>query len=116
MMQGASFVFNIWTSNYNYWTRKAIEYRPNIENLRSIFAKPASFLMMQGCIIAHDAPPLDKTLILLNNIFNASNDLNTPFFWLFFEGSAQIKKRCSDQKKRQKRKMAKYKLEVWNPL
>jgi len=36
--------------------------------------------MMQGCIILDDAPPLDKALILLNNIFHASNDLNTPFF------------------------------------
>jgi len=35
---------------------------------------------------------------------------------MFFEGSAQIKKRCSDREKRQKRKMAKNKLEVWNPL
>jgi hypothetical protein len=72
--------------------------------------------MMQGCIIAHDAPPLYKALILLNNIFNASNDLNTPFFCMFFKGSAQIKKRCSDREKHQKRKMAKNKLEVWNPL
>ena len=66
--------------------------------------------------MSYDAPPPDKALILLNNIFNASNDLNTPFFCMFFEGSAQIKKRCSDREKRQKRKMAKYKLEVWNPL
>lgn len=66
--------------------------------------------------MSYDAPPLGKYLILLNNIFHASNDLNMPFFDCFFEGSAQIKKRCSDRKKHQKRKMAKYKLEVWNPL
>jgi len=35
---------------------------------------------------------------------------------MFYEGSAQIKKRCSDREKRQKRKMAKYKMKVWNPL
>jgi len=55
-------------------------------------------------------------LILLIFIFTPSNDLKTPFFCMFFEGSAQIKKRCSDREKYQKRKMAKYKLEVWNPL
>jgi len=45
MMHPASFAFNIWTSNYNYWTKKAIRYRSNIENIRSIFAKHASSRM-----------------------------------------------------------------------
>jgi len=66
--------------------------------------------------MSYDAPPLGKHLILLSNIFHASNDLKTPFFCMFFEGSAQIKKRCSDREKRQKRKMAKNKLEILNPL
>jgi len=72
--------------------------------------------MMQGCIIAHDAPPPDKVLILFNNIFHVSNDLRTPFFECFLREARKSKKRCSDREKQQKRKMAKYKLEVWNPL
>jgi hypothetical protein len=34
------------------------------ENIRSIFETSASSRMMQGCLIAGDAPPLSKTLIL----------------------------------------------------
>jgi len=45
-----------------------------------------------------------------------SNDLNRPFFECFLKGARKSKKRCSDREKRQKRKMAKNKLEILNPL
>lgn len=50
------------------------------ENSRSNIEKPASSRMMQGCIIAHDAPPPTNILILLSKNFRASNDLKGPFF------------------------------------
>jgi len=46
-------------------------------------------------------------LILLNFIFFPSNDLRGAIFRGIFEGSAQIKKRCSDRKRPRKEKWQK---------
>jgi len=46
---------------------------------------------MQGCIIAYDAPPPAKLLILFSFIFALSNDLRAAIFLAFCEESAQPK-------------------------
>jgi len=60
--------------------------------------------MMQGCIIAYDAPPPSNILILFDNIFHASNDLRDAIFQNFLREARKLKSAVATEKRPWKEK------------